>query len=84
MSHCKYCGKEIHWHRVDGKPKAFEDKDGTVFHHCSPFPEKNSDHKLLTSTITRVSNSETVLESHLKIIGEIKIRLLKLEENWNK
>ena len=77
MSLCKYCGKEIHWHRVNEKPKAFEDKDGTVFHHCNHLPDKNGDHKLLTSTITRVSKFEALLKDILE-------RLKKLEEISNK
>ncbi len=62
MSRCSPCGKEIHWRRVNGKPKIFEDKDGTIRHVCNPLPDKNNDHKLLANTITRVSELETSLE----------------------
>jgi len=65
MSRCKYCGKEIHWHRVNEKPRAFEDKDGRVFHACSKLPDTTGDHNLLTSTITRVSKLEIMVENIL-------------------
>ena len=62
MSNWHYCGTRIYWHRVNGKPKIFEDKDGTILHICNPLPDKNIDHRLLASTITRVSKLETSLE----------------------
>lgn len=62
MSTCGHCETKIHWHRVNGKPKIFEDKDGTILHVCTPLPDKNIDHRLLANTITRVSELETSLE----------------------
>jgi len=62
LSNYHYCGTKIYWHRVNGKPKIFEDKDGTIRHVCNPLPDKNIDHILLASTITRVSELETSLE----------------------
>jgi len=80
LSNWHYCGTKIYWHRINGKPKIFEDKDGTIAHVCNPLTDKKNDHKLITSTITRVSQSESNIGSNQKEITEIKIRLRKLEK----
>lgn len=34
MSSCKYCGKEIYWGKVDGKPRPFNDEERSEQHNC--------------------------------------------------
>lgn len=61
-SFCKYCNEKIYWHI--GHKRPFQDPDGQTTHICKQFPAngKINDHKLLTETITRVSELERKVE----------------------
>lgn len=65
MTTCKFCGLKIFFVNVDGRPLPFEDQNGTVYHDCpklKKYQQQNNDHNLLTKTITRVSQLETLVE----------------------
>ena len=83
----------------DGTWKAFEDASAAVAHKCAEYVNlkskipSNDDHKLLSTTVTRVSEAEITIDKHeqrlnekdneVRIIrtelDEIKLRLGKLE-----
>ena len=69
MTICKFCGLKIFFVNVNGKPVQFEDEGGTVYHNCPKLKKQNrhqnDDHLLLTQTITRLSQLESIV-SELK------------------
>jgi len=71
---CRFCGLLIYPSK-DHKNVFFEDKDQTVVHNCpklkrGSYQTNNNDHKLLTVTVTRVSEVEIQQHEHERRITD--------------
>jgi len=71
-SRCPY-GIKIYWDRVNGKPKAFEDKSKTQPHICNCNKKRNQFYQ-------KVIPLEELIEGHTKLFPNLIQRIEDLEK----
>ena len=80
MSVCNYCNKQIHWFKINGKNKPFDDSAGTTYHQCEQFKQAHKtieqrlldleermqiDHNLLVKMISKNNGLEERLKNEV-------------------
>lgn len=70
---CRYCKTSIHWSKINGISRPFEDSIFTIPHKCPNIPKRNdhSEHVMLTQAISRISELERqVSQLQQKVNGD--------------
>lgn len=76
MNICKYCTKQIHWIKLNGESKPFDDPYGSTLHQCNQYQQQRKTLK------EKISELQEQIQKNHNLIVKLIPRIADLEKRF--